>query len=186
MPYWQPLPKELRLNVGQKRGKALAHLSISWKSLLKQGELYMLPNAIFERVKAFLIRIIRDEDFRTQLQTGVVEQTQKVLQDNGYTFSKDEFESATLKILELKEQDQFHELTEAELVAAVGGWLGREPIIQPLYGVIIDPPKEDYPRPDSKPRPWPRPKPRPRPPGITPIRPPIAQPLYGVVISSLD
>ena len=113
---------------------------------------------ILETVKEFLIRLVKDEDFRTQLISDKVEDIRKVMADSGYNFSQDEFETAAIEILELKELGHFEELTEEELVGAVGGWRSdwyykylRDPKPrpkplpkpidpQPLYGVVIDPP----------------------------------------------
>ncbi|MEM7795030.1 MAG: Nif11-like leader peptide family RiPP precursor [Cyanobacteria bacterium P01_C01_bin.118] len=149
---------------------------------VNHGDKGMRPNNILEKVKEFLIRLVKDSTFITQLQQRSADQVQSFLQDAGYDFSQDEFESATLKILDLKEQNQFHELSEAELVGAVGGWLrlypgwflkkpGRfpidGPIVQPMYGVIIEP--HDHPTPEPKPLPFPDP-----------------QPMYGVVIEPID
>lgn len=130
---------------------------------------------ILERVKTFLIRLVKDEDFRTQLMSNKVEEVKKVMADNGYNFSQQEFETASIKILELKELGEFQDLSEEELVGAVGGWIKRcpkYPIVQPLYGVV-------------EPRPTPSPNPQPMY-GIV-IKPPIdIQPMYGVVIDPAE
>ena len=94
---------------------------------------------IFEKVKEFLVRLIKDQDFRAQLQTETIDEFRKVMQDSGYNFSQEEFEAATIKILELKELGGFHELSAEELVGVVGGYLAKRPIIQPMYGVVISP-----------------------------------------------
>jgi predicted ribosomally synthesized peptide with nif11-like leader len=123
---------------------------------------------ILEKVKDFLIRLVKDEAFRTQLMSEKVEDAKKVLEDGGYQFSQKEFETAAIKILELKESGEFNELSEEELVGAVGGITGTDyGLVQPLYGVIYWPP-EEYPKPLPKPRRKPRPI--------------DIQPLYGVVI----
>ncbi len=135
---------------------------------------------ILEKVKEFLIRLVKDEDFRAQLMSGKIDEFRKVIQDNGYNFSQEEFETATIKILELKEMGEFHELTEEELLGAVGGRLikyPKEPIFQPMYGVIIEPPEDLYPKPEPLPEPQPMY-------GIVIDPEPIyVQPLYGVVIA---
>ena len=138
----------------------------------------MLPSAIFEKIKELLVRVVKDSDFINQLQTSSAEEAQTILKEAGYRFSREHFEAAAMKILDLKEKDQFHELSEEELVSAVGGFLyrGRKPPfwIQPMYGVIIEPPNDN-------PRPYPRPRPRPTP---APWDPPVViQPMYGVVIA---
>lgn len=114
---------------------------------------------ILEKVKEFLVRLVKDQTFREQLTTDKIEQARKVMQDNGYNFSKEEFETATIEILELKERGEFHELNEGELAAAVGGYAKKPPFIQPLYGVIISEP---------------------------PIKPIDPQPMYGIVIDPND
>ncbi|MDJ0620893.1 MAG: Nif11-like leader peptide family natural product precursor [Calothrix sp. MO_192.B10] len=78
-------------------------------------------NTIVEKVKDFLVRLVKDESFRTQLTNKKVEEVRKVLAENGYTFSQNEFEKAAIKLLEFKELGEFHDLTEEELVGAVGG-----------------------------------------------------------------
>jgi predicted ribosomally synthesized peptide with nif11-like leader len=130
---------------------------------------------ILEKVKDFLIRLVRDEDFRSQLMSEKAEEVRKVIEDGGYKFSQEEFETAAIKILELKELGQFDDLSEEELVGAFGGLTTiNDRVIQPLYGVIYWPPK-------GYPQPWPKPIPQPQPLyGI--IVPPDVQPLYGVVI----
>nr|AVH79589.1 Nif11-type precursor [Nostoc sp. PCC 9229] len=125
--------------------------------------------AIFEKVKEFLVRIVKDEAFRSQLMSEKAEEVKKALENGGYNFSQKEFETAAIQILELKELGEFHDLSEEELLGAFGG-LTRisDRIVQPLYGVIYWPPEDEYPHP------WPKPK---------PIDP---QPMYGIVIDPLD
>ncbi len=135
--------------------------------------------AIFEKVKEFLIRIVKDETFRNQLMSEKVEEVKKALENGGYNFSQAEFETAAIKILELKEQGEFQDLSEEELVGAFGGLTrNNDLIVQPLYGVIYWPP-------DKHPKPWPKPRPIDPQPlygiVISPIYQPV-QPLYGVVI----
>lgn len=124
--------------------------------------------AIFEKVKEFLVRIVKDEAFRSQLMSEKAEEVKKALENGGYNFSQKEFETAAIQILELKELGEFHDLSEEELLGAFGG-LTRisDRIVQPLYGVIYWPPEDDHPQ-------WPKPK---------PIDP---QPMYGIVIDPLD
>jgi predicted ribosomally synthesized peptide with nif11-like leader len=122
---------------------------------------------ILEKVKRFLIKLVKDEAFRTQLVSDKVEEVRKAMQENDYNFSQEEFETAAIKILELKESGEFDELSEEELVGAFGGLTSiNDRIVQPLYGVIYWPPK-------GHPNPRPRPKPDP-------------QPLYGIVIDPID
>jgi len=127
---------------------------------------------ILEKVKDFLIKFVKDESFRTQLMSHEVEAARKAMADSGYNFSQDEFETAALKILDLKESGEFHELTEEELVGAVGGlsyaW-----------------PPQEYPKELPEPKPYPCPKPiDPQPMYGVIIKPidPIVQPMYGVIV----
>ncbi|MDJ0735961.1 MAG: Nif11-like leader peptide family natural product precursor [Nostocaceae cyanobacterium] len=119
---------------------------------------------ILGKVKEFLTKIVKDENFRTELTNKTRDEVKKVMADGGYNFSKEEFETAALQILELKEQGEFHELTEEELVGAVGG-LTKLTIIDavPMYGIppiwdIWNPIIEEYPKPkeeEPKPcKPW--------------------------------
>jgi predicted ribosomally synthesized peptide with nif11-like leader len=127
---------------------------------------------IFEKVKDFLIKLVKDEAFRSQLMSEKAEEVKKTLENGGYNFSQEEFETAAIQILELKESGDFDELSEEELVGAFGGITSiSDRVIQPLYGVIYWPP-EGHPKP--RPRPWPKP---------IPIDP---QPLYGIVIDPLN
>lgn len=153
----------------------------------------MLTKTTLERVKDFLVRLVKDSDFAAQVEASPVDRLQNFLEEAGYAFSQADFETATIQILELKERDEFCDLTEAELIGAVGGWTRRfrwpvlappamDPIVQPLYGVVVDPPASHFPRPQPQPRPFPSLHPRPPYSGI--IEPPTVQPLYGVVIDS--
>jgi len=131
---------------------------------------------ILEKVKDFLIRLVKDESFRAQLMSEKVEEVRKVMADSSYNFSQEEFETAAIQILDLKESGEFHELSEEELVGAVGGlttnkiywqrpckWCPKPKPIdpQPLYGVVIEPIEP-----------------------IDPIKPPIIQPMYGVIVAT--
>lgn len=99
--------------------------------------------AIFEKVKEFLIRIVKDEAFYTQLMSDKIDVVIKTMEEGGYNFSQKEFETASIKILELKELGQFDDLSEEELVGAFGGLTStNEQVAQPLYGVVVSPPEE--------------------------------------------
>ncbi|MEH2289749.1 Nif11 family protein [Nostoc sp.] len=136
---------------------------------------------IFEKVKEFIIRLVKDEAFYTQLMNDKIDEVIKVMEEGGYNFSQEEFETASIKILELKELGQFDDLSEEELVGAFGGLTNA--VAQPLYGVIVSPLPVD----DKCEKPpikckckWiPKPNPKPNP----PIQP---QPLYGKFISQTE
>lgn len=98
---------------------------------------------LFERLKEFLVRLVKDQSFRTKLDNGTVEERQQILKSAGYIFSKEEFETAAIHVLESKERGEFTELNEEELAGVLGGFVVKEyPIIQPMYGVVIWPPKK--------------------------------------------
>ncbi|MEH1830606.1 MAG: Nif11-like leader peptide family RiPP precursor [Nostoc sp.] len=136
---------------------------------------------ILEKVKNFLIRLVKDEAFRTQFMSDKIDEVTKVMEENGYNFSQEEFETASIKILELKELGLFEDLSEEELVGAVGGFANTNDIVaRPLYGVVVSPLKECakppikcIPKECAKPPIKCIPKPH-------PIHP---QPLYGIVIA---
>jgi predicted ribosomally synthesized peptide with nif11-like leader len=133
---------------------------------------------IFEKVKDFLVQLVKDDAFRTQLMSEKAEEVKKALENGGYNFSQQEFETAAISILELKELGEFHELSEEELVGALGGISRiKDTLIQPLYGVIYWPPK-GYPKPGIKPKPI-----DPQPMYGIVIDPPV-QALYGAVVQS--
>ncbi|MBF2065173.1 MAG: Nif11-like leader peptide family natural product precursor [Calothrix sp. C42_A2020_038] len=138
---------------------------------------------ILEKVKDFLVKLVKDEAFRAKLMSEKVEEAEQFLQERGYNFSKEEFETAAIKILELKELGEFHELTEAELVGAVGGIASIAPEERFVPTHEIRPPSKWYPKP--LPRPLPKPFPQPQPHYgiiITPFDPHV-QALYGVIVS---
>lgn len=120
---------------------------------------------ILERVKEFMVRLVKDRAFLAQLENSTIDERNKVLKNAGFEFSKEEFETAIIKIIESKERGEFNELTEDEMVAVVGGYVGTEPVAQPLYGVIA--PKPGKPKPISGPQPMYG----------------VIRPMYGVVVS---
>lgn len=128
---------------------------------------------LLERVISFYRRLVKDRDFRSQLETAESpEECRQRVQEAGYDFTSAEFETATVQILEklaknsLRDlDDSFSELSEQELELAFGGFWSS-------YG-------------DWK-RPWPIEE---KPPGEKPpiIKPPIdIQPHYGVVIGPVQ
>ncbi|MEH2231811.1 MAG: Nif11-like leader peptide family RiPP precursor [Nostoc sp.] len=148
---------------------------------------------IFEKVKDFLVRLVKDEAFYTQLMSDKIEEVIKVMEEGGYNFSQEEFETASIKILELKERGQFDDLSEEELVGAFGGFISiNQPVIKPplitqpkLRDVVVSLP-ENFGQPSIKPIKWiPRPLPKPWPLPCQAIDPPV-QALYGVVVSSTE
>jgi predicted ribosomally synthesized peptide with nif11-like leader len=108
-------------------------------------EEYMSVN-LFEKLKEFLVRLVKDQSFRTELDNGTVEERQQILKSAGYIFSQEEFETAAIHVLESKERGEFTELNEEELAGVLGGcvgykypiiwWPPKKPIVQPMYGVV--------------------------------------------------
>ncbi|MBN4000525.1 Nif11-like leader peptide family RiPP precursor [Nostoc sp. LPT] len=144
-----------------------------------------MSSTIFERVKEFLIRLVKDEAFYTQLMSDKLDEVIKVIEEGGYNFSQEEFETASIKILELKELGQFDDLSEEELVGAFGGLTNT--VAQPLYGVVVPPPPVDQEcgKPPIKCKWIPKPNPKPWPLPCKAIDPPV-QALYGAVVSSTE
>ncbi|QFS51378.1 Nif11-like leader peptide family RiPP precursor [Nostoc sphaeroides] len=128
---------------------------------------------ILEKVKNFLLRLVKDEAFRTQLMSDKIDEVVKVMEESGYNFSQEEFETASIKILELKELGQFEDLSEEELVGAFGGLTSA--VALPAYGL---PPLD--PEPPIKSIQW-IPKLHPSPICGVVVNPHENVPLYGVV-----
>jgi hypothetical protein len=118
----------------------------------------IMSREIIDRVKEFLIKLFKDIDFQSRLNNSSIEERNRFLSESGYDFERDEFEAAVISVLEASEQGDFTELSQAELAEVFGGYVGSQPRVQPMYGVIW----------------WPcRP--------ICSARPPRVQPMYGVV-----
>lgn len=109
---------------------------------------------ILEKVKEFWVRLVKDQTFRDRLENSSVDERNKFLEAAGYRFTKEEFEAATLEVIESKEQGEFSELSDEELAAVVGGYVGESSgVLQPMYGVPWWP--IDQPEPEPKPGPQP-------------------------------
>jgi hypothetical protein len=144
---------------------------------------------MLEKLKEFVVRLVKDEEFRTELENQPSEQAQtKVLEELGYNFALPDVEAGAIKILELAEQGLFKDIDEGELTAVFGGLttvgsVGPKDIVHASYGVSV-PPSEDrlpyHPSPSPSPHWWwpyvrPNPSPRPGP-----------QPIYGAPITPKD
>jgi hypothetical protein len=144
---------------------------------------------MLEKLKEFVVRLVKDEEFRTELENQPSEQAQtKVLEELGYNFTLPDVEAGAIKILELAEQGLFNDLNEGELTAVFGGLTSagkpyEGPTVVAIYGVpvgsIDNPPPSSHPPVPVHPVPWwdhLRPFPhRPRP-----------QPFYGAPIDRGD
>jgi predicted ribosomally synthesized peptide with nif11-like leader len=76
----------------------------------------------FDKVKEFLVRIVKDDEFRTSVEAkSTPEEQSQLLKESGYDFTPSEFDSAAIEILELAEQGLFTDLNDNELVAVTGG-----------------------------------------------------------------
>jgi hypothetical protein len=115
---------------------------------------------IFNKFKEFIVRLIKDRDFRTTLEQTETSKRTEFLAEQGYSFTTESFESGAIELMDAQQNGEFTEVSEEELAGVFGGYVGKAPIIQPMYGVIWWP--------------WPR-----------PIRPIGPQPLYGVVIGDM-
>lgn len=106
-----------------------------------------------ENVIGFYKNLLKNQKFRNRLENAKDSHEYKeILLEAGYNFTQEEFEIATAKILDrnhLEDLDNvFNQLTETELEVIVGGATSylrchdinfNEIIVQPMYGVVIDP-----------------------------------------------
>lgn len=120
-----------------------------------------MSDNVFARVKEFVVRLIKDGEFRSELEQTEASERTEYLAEQGYAFTTESFEAGAIELMTAQLNGEFTEVSEEELAGVFGGYMGKLPIIQPMYGVIW----------------WP----------IEPIRPrPIGpQPLYGVIIGDI-
>lgn len=116
---------------------------------------------VFNKIKEFIVRLIQDQEFRSTLEETERSKRTEFLADQGYAFTTESFENGAIKLMTAQQKGEFTDVSEEELAGVFGGYIGKMPIIQPMYGVIW----------------WPWP--------IHPIRPIGPQPLYGVVIGDM-
>jgi hypothetical protein len=114
---------------------------------------------IFSKFKEFIVRLIKDQDFRTTLEQTETSKRTEFLANQGYSFTTELFEAGAIELMSSQQKGEFTDVSEEELAGVFGGYVGT-PIIQPMYGVIWWP--------------WPR-----------PIKPIDHQPMYGVVIGRM-
>jgi predicted ribosomally synthesized peptide with nif11-like leader len=83
-----------------------------------------------ENVKLFYEQLSVDRAFNTKIQGISQEEFTRIIKDEGYDFTYEEFEDYTALMLE--------SISEEELEAIAGGIQGfiGKPIAQPIYGVI--------------------------------------------------
>ncbi|WP_019501034.1 hypothetical protein [Pseudanabaena sp. PCC 6802] len=115
----------------------------------------------FNKLKEFIVRLIKDREFRSALERTERSKRTGFLADRGYAFTTESFETGAIELMSARQKGEFTDVSEEELAGVFGGYIGKAPIIQPMYGVIW----------------WPWP--------IRPIRPIDPQPLYGVVIDDM-
>jgi predicted ribosomally synthesized peptide with nif11-like leader len=94
---------------------------------------------LLEKIKEFVVRLVKDTAFRERLDNSTPEERRRMLENAGYSFSKEEWETAAIDLIESKERGELSELTELELVGVFGG-VTQNIIAQPMYGVINSPP----------------------------------------------
>jgi hypothetical protein len=120
---------------------------------------------MLEKLKEFVVRLVKDEEFRTELENQPSEQAQtKVLEELGYNFALPDVEAGAIKILELAEQGLFNDLNEGELATVFGGLTSAgtpynpQPTAIASYGVPIgsidNPPPSYHSLAPVNPRPW--------------------------------
>jgi predicted ribosomally synthesized peptide with nif11-like leader len=96
----------------------------------------MMSMTILEKVKELLVRLVKDRDFRDRLANSSVDERNQYLEADGYNFTKEEFETATLEVIESQERGEFNDLSDEELTAVVGGYVGgTDKVVLPMYGV---------------------------------------------------
>jgi hypothetical protein len=122
---------------------------------------FTMSDNMFAKVREFVVRLIKDGEFRSTLEQTEASKRTDYLAEQGYSFTTEFFEAGAIELMSAQQSGEFNEVSEEELAGVFGGYMGKLPIIQPMYGVIW----------------WP----------IDPIRPrPIGpQPLYGVIIGDI-
>ena len=83
-----------------------------------------------ESAKSFYIRVSSDEEFRDRLDRATTEERSEILQEAGYGFTTEEWETAKEQILAASDSD---ELSDAELTEVSGGF---RPGMTAAYGVV--------------------------------------------------
>ena len=73
-----------------------------------------------ESAKLFYTRVSSDEEFRNQLEQATTEERNRILQEAGYGFTTEEWETAKEQILSASDSDEI-ELSDAELAEVSGG-----------------------------------------------------------------
>ncbi len=81
-----------------------------------------------ESAKLFYLKVSTDEKFRNQLEQVSTEERSLILQEAGYGFTIEEWETAKEQILSASDSDE-RELSDAELTEVSGGFI-------PAYGVV--------------------------------------------------
>ncbi|VEP18559.1 Nitrogen fixation protein [Hyella patelloides LEGE 07179] len=77
-----------------------------------------------EHVKAFYERLAQDEIFKAQIEKAKTKQEcSQIVREAGYIFTQEEFEAFTAQLLDSSAELNSEQLGEAELEAAVGGFL---------------------------------------------------------------
>ncbi|ACK66691.1 protein of unknown function nitrogen fixation [Rippkaea orientalis PCC 8801] len=95
----------------------------------------------FENVRAFYERLAQDVEFRSELQeVKTKEECSQFVQQAGYNFTEEEFETYTSRLLEASQKEgELQDLDERELEAVFGGvshaFFPLIPIL--LYGVVF-------------------------------------------------
>ena len=84
-----------------------------------------------ESAKLFYTRVSSDKEFRDRLDQATTEERSQILQEAGYEFTTEEWETAKEQILSTSDSD---ELSDAELTEVSGGF---SPVMTAAYGVVL-------------------------------------------------
>jgi len=89
-----------------------------------------------EQVHAFYKRTASDEEFRSRLQeANSKEECSQIVKTAGFDFTQQEFEEYTARLLESDRPDEeIKDLSEEDLAAVAGGFIGSFPGPIMLYG----------------------------------------------------
>lgn len=91
-----------------------------------------------EQVAIFYAQVANDADFRAKIQSvNSKDECSQIVKDAGYDFTQAEFEEYTGQLLAAKaNEDELQDLSNEELAAVIGGFVGLKPISFPMYGLI--------------------------------------------------
>ncbi|NCT52586.1 MAG: Nif11-like leader peptide family natural product precursor [Microcystis aeruginosa G13-03] len=91
-----------------------------------------------EQVHAFYQKVASDESFRSRIQSvNSKEECSEIVKAAGFDFTPQEFEEYTARLLESDRPDEeIKDLSEEDLAAVAGGFIGGDGIVRPMYGIV--------------------------------------------------